>query len=140
MDNPGVVTFIEEYPVKDGRYIADLAVFQDGILDTLVECVVTSPPSQEKNDYYEKELGIDLIIINEDNAYEYGYKPPPPSDPPEEMSKYVKKQPKLNPWVPKVGGEQGHTKTNTELEPEFEGDMDDGDDDDDAMMASVWNK
>ncbi|KAJ1637916.1 hypothetical protein T492DRAFT_834075 [Pavlovales sp. CCMP2436] len=58
---------IEEYPVGDGRFIADLAVFD---IDTngkmklvkLVEVVVTSPPSEEKLDYY-KELGLECEVI-----------------------------------------------------------------------------
>ncbi|KAJ1635172.1 hypothetical protein T492DRAFT_836319 [Pavlovales sp. CCMP2436] len=48
---------IEEYPVGDGRYIADLALFDisengDMKLVKLIEVVVTSPPSKEKFDYY----------------------------------------------------------------------------------------
>ncbi|KAJ1626158.1 hypothetical protein T492DRAFT_1146985 [Pavlovales sp. CCMP2436] len=55
---------IEEYPVSDGRYIADLAVFDDagGKLIKVVEVVVTSPPSREKLTYYE-ELGIVCEVI-----------------------------------------------------------------------------
>ncbi|KAJ1622523.1 hypothetical protein T492DRAFT_1061717 [Pavlovales sp. CCMP2436] len=64
---------IEEYPVGDGRYIADLAVFDTvggvgGVggnrkLIKVVEVVVTSPPSREKLEYYE-ELGIECVVIN----------------------------------------------------------------------------
>ncbi|KAJ1634263.1 hypothetical protein T492DRAFT_975023 [Pavlovales sp. CCMP2436] len=61
---------IEEYPVGDGRYIADLAVFDTvcGVggnwkLIKVVEVVVSSPPSREKLEYYE-ELGIECVVIN----------------------------------------------------------------------------
>ncbi|KAJ1635351.1 hypothetical protein T492DRAFT_966605 [Pavlovales sp. CCMP2436] len=64
---------IEEYPVGDGRYIADLAVFDtiggvDGVggnlkLVKVVEVVVTSPPSREKLQYYQG-LGVECVVIN----------------------------------------------------------------------------
>ncbi|KAJ1636708.1 hypothetical protein T492DRAFT_1128591 [Pavlovales sp. CCMP2436] len=60
---------IEEYPVGDGRYIADLAVFdiaENGKgkmkLVKLVEVVVTSPPTKEKLAYY-KELGLECEVV-----------------------------------------------------------------------------
>ncbi|KAJ1616007.1 hypothetical protein T492DRAFT_1115541 [Pavlovales sp. CCMP2436] len=60
---------IEEYPVGDGRYIADLTVFDasGGKLTKVVEVVVTSPPSREKLAYYE-EQGIECEIINHHNG------------------------------------------------------------------------
>ncbi|KAJ1625604.1 hypothetical protein T492DRAFT_1038537 [Pavlovales sp. CCMP2436] len=65
---------IEEYPIGDGRYIADLAVFDTTIggvggvggnlkLVKVVEVVVTSPPSREKLEYYE-ELGIECVVVD----------------------------------------------------------------------------
>ncbi|KAJ1637169.1 hypothetical protein T492DRAFT_1127149 [Pavlovales sp. CCMP2436] len=58
---------IEEYPVGDGRFIADLAVFD--IADNgkmklvkIVEVVVTSPPTKEKLAYY-KELGLECEVV-----------------------------------------------------------------------------
>ncbi|KAJ1626261.1 hypothetical protein T492DRAFT_212468 [Pavlovales sp. CCMP2436] len=63
---------IEEYPLGDGRYIADLAVFDTvggtvggvgGKLMRIVEVVVTSSPSREKLEYYE-ELGIECVVIH----------------------------------------------------------------------------
>ncbi|KAJ1625115.1 hypothetical protein T492DRAFT_844216 [Pavlovales sp. CCMP2436] len=56
-------TVIEKYPVGDGRYVADLAVFTDKKLVKLIEVVVTNPPSKEKLAYYE-ELGIECKIVN----------------------------------------------------------------------------
>ncbi|KAJ1629568.1 hypothetical protein T492DRAFT_1118021 [Pavlovales sp. CCMP2436] len=53
---------IKEYPIGDGRYIADLAVFKDGKLVKVIEVVVTSPPSREKLTYYE-ELGLECEAI-----------------------------------------------------------------------------
>ncbi|KAJ1631004.1 hypothetical protein T492DRAFT_839538 [Pavlovales sp. CCMP2436] len=58
---------IEEYPVGDGRYISDLAVFdiaENGKMKLvkLVEVVVTSPPSKEKLEYY-KELGLECEVV-----------------------------------------------------------------------------
>ncbi|KAJ1628300.1 hypothetical protein T492DRAFT_841692 [Pavlovales sp. CCMP2436] len=62
---------IEEYPVGDGRYIADLAVFDIAgngngkgkmKLVKLVEVVVTNPPSKEKLEYY-KELGLECEVV-----------------------------------------------------------------------------
>ncbi|KAJ1632109.1 hypothetical protein T492DRAFT_838684 [Pavlovales sp. CCMP2436] len=58
---------IEEYPVGDGRYIADLAVFdiaENGKMKLvkLVEVVVTNPPSKEKLAYY-KELGLECEVV-----------------------------------------------------------------------------
>ncbi|KAJ1640660.1 hypothetical protein T492DRAFT_831931 [Pavlovales sp. CCMP2436] len=58
---------IEEYPVGDGRYIADLAVFviaENGEMKLvkLVEVVVTSPPSKEKMEYY-TELGLECDVV-----------------------------------------------------------------------------
>ncbi|KAJ1620936.1 hypothetical protein T492DRAFT_847415 [Pavlovales sp. CCMP2436] len=55
-------TGIEEYPVGDGRYIAELAIFKDGKLTKLIEVVVTSLPSAEKLAYYE-ELGLECKVI-----------------------------------------------------------------------------
>ncbi|KAJ1636199.1 hypothetical protein T492DRAFT_960333 [Pavlovales sp. CCMP2436] len=58
---------IEEYPVGNGHYIVDLAVFDtvggNRELIKVVEVVVTSPPSREKLQYYE-ELGIECVVIN----------------------------------------------------------------------------
>ncbi|KAJ1625475.1 hypothetical protein T492DRAFT_1039496 [Pavlovales sp. CCMP2436] len=64
---------IEEYPVGDGRYIADLAVFDTidevgGVggnlkLVKLVEVVVSNPPSREKLEYY-AELGVECVVID----------------------------------------------------------------------------
>ncbi|KAJ1633214.1 hypothetical protein T492DRAFT_837837 [Pavlovales sp. CCMP2436] len=56
---------IEEYPVGDGRYIANLPVFDiaengDMKLVKLIEVVVTSPPSKEKLEYYD-ELGLECV-------------------------------------------------------------------------------
>ncbi|KAJ1629234.1 hypothetical protein T492DRAFT_840962 [Pavlovales sp. CCMP2436] len=58
---------IEEYPIGDGRYIADLAVFdiaENGKMKLvkLVEVVVTNPPSKEKLEYY-KELGLECKVV-----------------------------------------------------------------------------
>ncbi|KAJ1626840.1 hypothetical protein T492DRAFT_842825 [Pavlovales sp. CCMP2436] len=58
---------IEEYPVGDGRFIADLAVFdidKNGKMKLvkLVEVVVTSPPTKEKLEYY-KELGLECEVV-----------------------------------------------------------------------------
>ncbi|KAJ1616930.1 hypothetical protein T492DRAFT_1152157 [Pavlovales sp. CCMP2436] len=58
---------IEEYPVGDGRYIADLAVFdivENGKMKLvkLIEVVVTSPPSKEKLEYY-RELGLECEVV-----------------------------------------------------------------------------
>ncbi|KAJ1619509.1 hypothetical protein T492DRAFT_848491 [Pavlovales sp. CCMP2436] len=53
---------IEEYPIGDGRYIADLAVFWKGRLAKVIEVVVSSPPSNAKLEYYE-ELGLECEVI-----------------------------------------------------------------------------
>ncbi|KAJ1617139.1 hypothetical protein T492DRAFT_850315 [Pavlovales sp. CCMP2436] len=58
---------IEGHPVGDGRYIADLAVFdiaENGKMKLvkLVEVVVTSPPTKEKLEYY-KELGLECEVV-----------------------------------------------------------------------------
>ncbi|KAJ1620676.1 hypothetical protein T492DRAFT_847635 [Pavlovales sp. CCMP2436] len=53
---------IEEFPIGDGRYIADLAVFTGGKLTKVIEVVVISPPSREKLAYYE-ELGLKCEVI-----------------------------------------------------------------------------
>ncbi|KAJ1635091.1 hypothetical protein T492DRAFT_836376 [Pavlovales sp. CCMP2436] len=58
---------IEEYPVGDGRYVADLAVFdiaENGKMKLvkLIEVVVTNPPSKEKLEYY-KELGLECEVV-----------------------------------------------------------------------------
>ncbi|KAJ1619606.1 hypothetical protein T492DRAFT_848435 [Pavlovales sp. CCMP2436] len=56
-------TVIEEYPIGDGRYVADLAVFTDRKLVKLIEVVVTNPPSKEMLAYY-AEFGIECKIVN----------------------------------------------------------------------------
>ncbi|KAJ1624840.1 hypothetical protein T492DRAFT_1124083, partial [Pavlovales sp. CCMP2436] len=53
---------IEEFPIGDGRYIADLDVLTGGKLTKMIEVVLTSPPSREKLAYYE-ELGIECEVI-----------------------------------------------------------------------------
>ncbi|KAJ1619689.1 hypothetical protein T492DRAFT_848368 [Pavlovales sp. CCMP2436] len=73
---------IEEYPVGDGRFIADLAVFD---IDTngkmklvkLVEVVVTSPPTKEKLEYYE-ELGLECEVVYIKKREPQGQSVPPP--------------------------------------------------------------
>ncbi|KAJ1636682.1 hypothetical protein T492DRAFT_1128565 [Pavlovales sp. CCMP2436] len=60
---------IEEYPVGDGRYIADLALVK------LIEVVVPSPPSKEKLEYY-RELGLECEVVYIEKE------PPKPSVPP----------------------------------------------------------
>ncbi|KAJ1628555.1 hypothetical protein T492DRAFT_841452 [Pavlovales sp. CCMP2436] len=71
---------IEEYPVGDGRFIADLAVFdiaENGKMKLvkLVEVVVTSPPTKEKLAYY-KELGLSEFEFE----FEFEFDPLPATD------------------------------------------------------------
>jgi hypothetical protein len=55
---------IEEYPVGDGRYTCDLAVFNTSHkLLGVVEVVHTSPPSSEKLEYYAM-LGIKCTCVS----------------------------------------------------------------------------
>ncbi|KAJ1622948.1 hypothetical protein T492DRAFT_1126228 [Pavlovales sp. CCMP2436] len=130
MKKQGVMTFIEEYPVGDGRYIADLAVFKDGVLDVLVECVVTSPPSDEKLEYYEQTLDLKVIVLTEEDAEELGHTKPPSIEPPT-----------LEYAMPKMRSKESKEskESEPEFEPEFEGDINEGDDDDDACMAAAWS-
>jgi len=51
-----------EYPVGDGRYIADIAVIHKGVLTRVIEIVVTSPPSKEKLEYY-AELNVECTVV-----------------------------------------------------------------------------
>jgi hypothetical protein len=54
---------IEEYPVGDGRFVADLAVFDTANrLLKLIEVVHINPPAQEKLNYY-ASLGIECKVV-----------------------------------------------------------------------------